>query len=77
VDYAPLLAEIKTRVQSARVKAGLAANRKLLAQATLAQNPVSRSPIVQAPLAQLSWYHHLALLAAPNVAELEKGLAGT
>jgi predicted nuclease of restriction endonuclease-like (RecB) superfamily len=30
-DYAPLLAEIKARVQSARVKAGLAANRELLA----------------------------------------------
>ncbi len=30
-DYAPLLAEIKTRVQSARIKAGLAANRELLA----------------------------------------------
>jgi len=30
-DYAPLLADIKTRVQSARVKAGLAANRELLA----------------------------------------------
>ena len=29
-DYAPLLAEIKSRVQSARVKAGLAANRELL-----------------------------------------------
>ena len=31
VDYAPLLAEIKARVQTARVKAGLAANRELLA----------------------------------------------
>ncbi len=31
VDYAPLLAEIKARVQIARVKAGLAANRELLA----------------------------------------------
>jgi predicted nuclease of restriction endonuclease-like (RecB) superfamily len=31
VDYAPLLADIKARVQSARVKAGLAANRELLA----------------------------------------------
>ena len=30
-DYAPLLAEIKMRVQTARVKAGLAANRELLA----------------------------------------------
>ena len=30
-DYAPLLAEIKARVQSARIKAGLAANRELLA----------------------------------------------
>ena len=30
-DYAPLLAEIKSRVQSARIKAGLAANRELLA----------------------------------------------
>jgi predicted nuclease of restriction endonuclease-like (RecB) superfamily len=30
-DYAPLLAEIKTRVQAARVKAGLAANKELLA----------------------------------------------
>jgi predicted nuclease of restriction endonuclease-like (RecB) superfamily len=30
-DYAPLLAEIKTRVKSARIKAGLAANRELLA----------------------------------------------
>jgi predicted nuclease of restriction endonuclease-like (RecB) superfamily len=30
-DYAPLLAEIKARVQTARVKAGLAANRELLA----------------------------------------------
>lgn len=30
-DYAPLLADIKARVQSARVKAGLAANRELLA----------------------------------------------
>ena len=29
-DYAPLLAEIKSRVQSARIKAGLAANRELL-----------------------------------------------
>ncbi len=29
-DYAPLLAEIKARVQTARVKAGLAANRELL-----------------------------------------------
>ena len=29
-DYAPLLAEIKARVQSARVKAGLAANREML-----------------------------------------------
>ena len=31
VDYGPLLAEIKQRVQTARVKAGLAANRELLA----------------------------------------------
>lgn len=31
VDYAPLLADIKARVQSARIKAGLAANRELLA----------------------------------------------
>lgn len=30
LDYAPLLAEIKARVQAARVKAGLAANRELL-----------------------------------------------
>lgn len=30
-DYAPLLAEIKARVQSARIKAALAANRELLA----------------------------------------------
>jgi predicted nuclease of restriction endonuclease-like (RecB) superfamily len=30
-DYAPLLAEIKARVQAARIKAGLAANRELLA----------------------------------------------
>ena len=30
-DYAPLLADIKARVQSARLKAGLAANRELLA----------------------------------------------
>ncbi len=30
-DYAPLLAEIKTRVQAARIKAALAANRELLA----------------------------------------------
>jgi hypothetical protein len=30
-DYAPLLADIKARVQAARVKAGLAANRELLA----------------------------------------------
>jgi predicted nuclease of restriction endonuclease-like (RecB) superfamily len=30
-DYAPLLADIKARVQSARVKAGLAANQELLA----------------------------------------------
>src|SRR3954463_5083762 len=30
-DYAPLLAEIKVRVQAARIKAGLAANRELLA----------------------------------------------
>ncbi|MEO8360705.1 MAG: PDDEXK nuclease domain-containing protein [Vicinamibacteria bacterium] len=30
-DYAPLLAEIKARVQAARVRAGLAANRELLA----------------------------------------------
>lgn len=30
-DYGPLLAEIKTRVQAARIKAGLAANRELLA----------------------------------------------
>jgi predicted nuclease of restriction endonuclease-like (RecB) superfamily len=30
-DYAPLLAEIKSRVQAARIKAGLAANRELLA----------------------------------------------
>lgn len=30
-DYAPLLADIKARVQLARVKAGLAANRELLA----------------------------------------------
>ena len=30
-DYAPLLAEIKARVQSARTRAGLAANRELLA----------------------------------------------
>jgi predicted nuclease of restriction endonuclease-like (RecB) superfamily len=29
-NYAPLLAEIKARVQSARIKAGLAANRELL-----------------------------------------------
>jgi len=29
-DYAPLLADIKARVQSARIKAGLAANRELL-----------------------------------------------
>lgn len=29
-DYAPLLAEIKARVQAARIKAGLAANRELL-----------------------------------------------
>ena len=30
-DYAPLLADIKARVQVTRVKAGLAANRELLA----------------------------------------------
>ena len=30
-DYAPLLADIKARVHSARIKAGLAANRELLA----------------------------------------------
>ena len=30
VDYAPLLADIKSRVQAARIKAGLAANRELL-----------------------------------------------
>jgi predicted nuclease of restriction endonuclease-like (RecB) superfamily len=30
-DYAPLLAEIKARVQAARIRAGLAANRELLA----------------------------------------------
>lgn len=30
-DYAPLLAEIKARVQAARVKAALAANRELIA----------------------------------------------
>ena len=30
-DYATLLADIKARVQSARIKAGLAANRELLA----------------------------------------------
>jgi len=30
-EYAPLLAEIKARVQAARIKAGLAANRELLA----------------------------------------------
>jgi predicted nuclease of restriction endonuclease-like (RecB) superfamily len=30
-DYAPLLTEIKARVQAARIKAGLAANRELLA----------------------------------------------
>ncbi len=30
-DYAPLLAEIKARVHAARIKAGLAANRELLA----------------------------------------------
>lgn len=30
VDYAPLLANIKLRVQAARIKAGLAANRELL-----------------------------------------------
>lgn len=30
-DYAPLLADIKARVQAARIKAGLAANRELLA----------------------------------------------
>ena len=30
-DYAPLLADIKARVQSARIKAGVAANRELLA----------------------------------------------
>ena len=29
-DYAPLLADIKARVQAARIKAGLAANRELL-----------------------------------------------
>ncbi len=29
-DYGPLLADIKARVQTARVKAGLAANRELL-----------------------------------------------
>jgi len=144
-DYAPLLADIKARVQSARLKAGLAANRELLAlywdigrlildrqqregwgakvidrlaqdlqrafpgqqgfsprnlkymrafaeawpetvtvqppaaqitearkpdsaivQAPLARIAVTRSPIVQAPLAQLSWYHHLALLDKLN-----------
>lgn len=30
-DYGPLLADIKTRVQTARIRAGLAANRELLA----------------------------------------------
>lgn len=30
-DYGPLLADIKTRVQAARIRAGLAANRELLA----------------------------------------------
>ena len=30
-NYAPLLAEIKARVQAARIRAGLAANRELLA----------------------------------------------
>lgn len=163
MDYAPLLADIKARVQSARIKAGLAANRELLAlywdigrlildrqrqegwgtkvidrlavdlqqafpgqqgfsprnlkymrafaeawpetvmgqqigaqmaelrkpesamvqravsplpkvqkfkppivQASLARIAASLSPIVQAPLAQLSWYHHLALLDKLN-----------
>ena len=140
-DYAPLLAEIKARVQAARIKAGLAANRELLAlywdigrlvlerqnkegwgakvidrlsldlqrefpgqqgfsprnlkymrafaeawpetvivhqpvaqlidpkqpeseivQTPLAQRTQQMVAIVQAPLAQLSWYHHLALL---------------
>jgi predicted nuclease of restriction endonuclease-like (RecB) superfamily len=133
-DYAPLLADIKRRVQSARIKAGLAANRELLSlywdigrlilsrqrtegwgarvvdrlssdlqrefpgqqgfsprnlkymrafaeawpeesaalrctprEPAIVQEPLApiqrpNSPIVQAPLAQLSWYHHLALL---------------
>ncbi len=30
-DYAPMLADIKARVRTARIKAGLAANRELLA----------------------------------------------
>ena len=163
-DYAPLLAEIKARVQAARIKAGLAANRELLAlywdigrlvlerqnkegwgakvidrlsldlqrefpgqqgfsprnlkymrafaeawpetvivhqpvaqlidpkqpeseivQTPLAQRTQQMVAIVQVPLAQLSWYHHLALLDkldhpadrlwyVPTVVELEKGL---
>ncbi len=35
---------------------------KAIVQAPLAQTQVEVAPIVQAPLAQLSWYHHLALL---------------
>jgi predicted nuclease of restriction endonuclease-like (RecB) superfamily len=126
-NYEPLLAEIKTRVRSAQIKAGLSANRELLAlywdigslilsrqqkegwgarvidrlsvdlqrafpgqqgfsprnlkymrafaeawpEPPIVQQAVaqlkdapknSKLPIVQAPLAQLSWYHHLALL---------------
>lgn len=36
-DYGPFLAEIKARVQSARIKAGLAANRESLALQKLGQ----------------------------------------
>jgi predicted nuclease of restriction endonuclease-like (RecB) superfamily len=35
---------------------------KAIMQAPLAQTTTAISPIVQAPLAQLSWYHHVALL---------------
>lgn len=121
--YAPLLGEIKARVQVARVKASLAANKELLAlywdignlilsrqkkegwgakvidrlsldlqkelpgqqgfsprnlkymrafaeawpdglfvQQPVAQTGASAASIVQASLAQLTWYHHIALL---------------
>jgi len=88
-DYAPLLAEIKSRVQTARLMAGLAcvADASVLhglrAQTEILSQPVTesaakgnaaqRKQAIVQPLLAQLPWEHH--VAVPSVAELEKGLA--